>query len=89
MGPFDLLNHLLNFAAPALVVAVLLAVTVPLLWRKVSLPNSLRVQIARNFAAGILALVVGLVFFGRDGKMATYAALALACGASQWWGLRR
>jgi len=89
MGPFDLLNHLLNFAAPALVVGALLAWVAPFLWPKVPLAHSRRAQIAINFVAGMVVLVAGLVFFGRDGKMATYAALALACGCSQWWGMRR
>jgi hypothetical protein len=33
-------------------------------------------------------LLGGLWFFGHDGKMATYAALVLACASSQWWMLR-
>ena len=89
MGPFDLLNHLLNFAAPALVVGALVAWIAPILWRKVPQAHSLHAQVAMNFVAGLAVLVAGLVFFGRDGKMATYAALALACGFSQWWGMRR
>ena len=35
-----------------------------------------------------MVLVAGLVFFGRDGKMATYAALVLAIASSQWLLLR-
>lgn len=89
MGPLDLLNHLLNFAAPALVVGVLLAILAPLLYRKVSLAHSLHVQVAINFVAGLAALVGGIVFFGRDGKMLSYAAMVLACAVSQWWAMRR
>jgi len=89
MGPLDLLNHLLNFAAPALVVGLLLAILAPVLYRKVPVAHSLRAQAAINFIAGLVALLVGLVFFGRDGKMATYAAMVLACAASQWWSMRR
>ena len=43
-------------------------------------------------AAGAAALVAGLLVFGRDGKMASYAALVLASAASLWWvgfGARR
>jgi hypothetical protein len=29
-------------------------------------------------------LAGGLMFFGHDGQMATYAALVLACATSQW-----
>ena len=89
MGPFDLLNHLLNFAAPALVVGLLLALLAPVVYRKVPVAHSLRAQAAMNFVAGLAALLAGLVFFGRDGKMATYAAMVLACAASQWWSMRR
>jgi hypothetical protein len=34
-------------------------------------------------------LLAGLVFFGRDGKMATYAALVLVQGTLGWWMRRR
>ena len=89
MGPLDLLNHVLNFAAPALVVGLLLALIAPIFYRKVPLAQTLYVQVAINFVAGLAALVGGLMFFGRDGKMATYAAMVLACAASQWWVMRR
>jgi len=36
-------------------------------------------------AAGLAALVAGLVVFGRDGKMATYGAMVIACAAGLWW----
>ena len=39
---------------------------------------------AVNFAAGLAVLAAGLWFFGRDGKMATYAALVIVMGTSQW-----
>jgi hypothetical protein len=31
---------------------------------------------------------MGLVFFGRDGKMASYVAMVLLCATSQWLMLR-
>jgi hypothetical protein len=37
-----------------------------------------------NSVAGALGLLGGLVFFGHDGKMATYAALVLSCASCQW-----
>ncbi len=89
MGPLDLLNHLLNFAAPALLVAGVLAFLAPALMRNKALARTRFAQIAINFVVGLLALLVGLVFFGRDGKMLSYAALVLACATSQWWALRR
>ncbi len=89
MGLLDLLNHLLNFVAPAGVVGVLLALIAPLVYRKVALAHRLSTQIAINFIVGLAALAGGMVFFGHDGKMATYAAMVVACAASQWWGMRR
>jgi hypothetical protein len=89
MGPLDLLNHLLNFMAPAAAVAVLLALSVKVLMRKVAPASSLSAQIAINFVVGVLVLVAGLVVFGRDGKMASYAIMVLACASSQWWVVRR
>ena len=83
MGLLDLLNHLLNF------VGLLLALLAPLLYKKVPVAHGLRAQVAINFVAGLVALVGGLVFFGRDGKMLSYAAMVLACAASQWWAMRR
>jgi hypothetical protein len=40
-------------------------------------------QAAINSIAGVVALSVGLWFFGRDGKMASYAAMLLGCALSQ------
>ena len=39
----------------------------------------------RRAALGLLA---ALIVFGRDGKMATYAALVVAIASSQWLLLR-
>ncbi len=89
MGPLDLLNHLLNFAAPALLVAGLLAFLAPVFMRNKAPARTRSAQAAINFVVGLLALLVGLVFFGRDGKMASYAALVLAVASSQWWAMRR
>ncbi len=37
-----------------------------------------------NCVAGVLALGLGLWFFGNDGKMASYAAMVIAIASSQW-----
>jgi hypothetical protein len=88
MGPLDLLNHVLNFVAPAAFVALVLALG----GRLVASPSG---KLPRwwvlgllNFAVGCTALAAGLFFFGRDGKMATYAALLLACATSHWLAVR-
>lgn len=89
MGPLDLIFHLLNFAIPALVVGVLVALVPPFFYGKRAVARSWYAQAAINFVVGLLALVAALAFFGHDGKMAGYAALVLAVASSQWWALRR
>jgi hypothetical protein len=89
MGPLDTLNHLLNFVAPAAWMAVLLALLARLLLKKTTSALSLRRQMAINFAACVSVLVLGLWFFGRDGKMASYVVMAALCATSQWLLLGR
>lgn len=88
MGPLDLFNHLFGFLAPALAVGVVLALAGYFFNRKVAVARGLTAQAAINCVAGVLALLVGLWFFQRDGKVASYAAMVLACASTQWWGLR-
>lgn len=84
MGLLAALNHLLNFVAPAAAVALLLVAGARILMRKRPSALSWRAQAAIHFIVGCAVLVAGLVVFGRDGKMLTYAALVLACASSQW-----
>ncbi|NPC56148.1 hypothetical protein HNE04_10990 [Caenimonas sp. S4] len=84
MGPLDTIIHLLSFAAPALAVAVLVALAA-----RIILPHRPEglawwSHIAINFVAGVAVLVAGLWYFGVDGKMATYAALVVAIAGCQW-----
>ena len=88
MGPLDLINHLLNFVAPALVVSGLLVIFNRFFMKKVAYPGTPWRQFAINFVVGSAALAAGLVFLGRDGKMLTYLALVLAIASSQWWQAR-
>ena len=88
MGPLDAFWHLLNFFAPALGVGCITALLVRLLWRR-SLRASLPRLMLWASAAGALALVVALVLFGRDGRMAGYALMIGAIALVSWWvGLR-
>jgi L-asparagine transporter-like permease len=89
MGPLALLNHLLNFLAPALVVSLLMVLVARLSMRKRPQAHVCWAQAAINFVVCVLALLAGLMIFGRDGKMASYAALVLGCATSQWWMLRK
>ena len=88
MGPFELLNHLLNFAAPAAWLAVLVTLLARLFIKKRPVALTLHAQAAINFVVSLGVLGVGLVFFGRDGKMLTYTGMALVCATSQWVMLR-
>lgn len=88
MAPLDPLYHLLNFIAPALAVGVLLALVGPYFGIKSPQAPGFTAQAAINFIVGAVALVIGLWFFGRDGKMASYAFMLLATATSQWAGGR-
>jgi hypothetical protein len=81
----DILTHLLNFLAPALAVAGLVAIVTRILMPNRAAAQSLWTQVAINFIVGAVALAVGLWSFGRDGKMASYAALVVCCASCQWF----
>jgi uncharacterized membrane protein len=84
MGPLDAIWHALNFFAPALGMAVLAASAAKLLWRR-DLAAVPWLRLAMSAAsAGVVVLIGGLVVFGRDGKMATYAALVVAAALALW-----
>ena len=89
MGPINLLNHLFNFLAPALAVAVVLALVGPWFMKKSPSAPGLLAQAAINSIAGVLALGLGLWFFGNDGKMVSYAAMLVVMATSQVLVLRR
>lgn len=85
MGPLDALWHVLNLLLPGLVLGALAAALAKLLWR-----GALRQVAWRHLAlwasgAATLAMLGGLVLLGRDGRMATYGAMVLACSLALWW----
>ena len=84
MGPWDAFNHLLNFVAPAAALALLLALSGRFLGSKTPVALAWWVRSAIVFAVGVAVLLAGLLAWGRDGKMLTYAALVLACATCQW-----
>ena len=88
MGPLDLINHLLNFAAPAVFVGFFLALVAPRALGKGTRRGSLAACGLVNSICGACALVGGLWVFGNDGKMASYLALTMASAASQFWLMR-
>ena len=84
MGSSDLFFHLIGFAAPAVAVAVLVALAARVVMPALSAVRPWWVQSAINSIVGVLVLAAGLWHFGVDGKMATYAALVLAVASCQW-----
>ena len=89
MGLYNAVLHLANFVAPALAVAALLALmswaTRPgVRWSALAWRHARRL-FAWAALGGVLALALGLVYFGRDGKMATYGLLVLVTGTLAFW----
>ncbi|VTU14665.1 MULTISPECIES: hypothetical protein [unclassified Variovorax] len=84
MALLDLIDHLLNFIAPAFAVGFLCALLGRLAMRKAAGTPAWWTQGAINFIVGIVVLAAGLIVFGHDGRMLTYGALVAACGTSQW-----
>jgi hypothetical protein len=84
----NLFWHVMGFVAPALFVSTGLTFAARLIYRKAACARSLRGQFAINFVVGCAVLVAGLALTGHDGRIGTYAALALACAASQAWQMR-
>ncbi len=84
MGLIDITNHLLNFLAPGLAVAVFTAFLADrLLLAKAVIPR-FRVLALAGWVACTVVLVAGSWIFGRDGKMATYVGMVVVCATTQW-----
>lgn len=81
---FQLLRHFAGFLAPAVLVAVLVAGAARIVLPPAARPRSWWMAVALNTLAGALVLAAGLWFFGRDGKIATYAALVVVVASVQW-----
>ena len=88
MTAYLLTDHILNLIAPAAVVALLLVLLSRIFSRflasKKPVSQSIWAQVAIIFIVNVVVLAAGLVFFGDDGKMATYAAMVLASSVCQW-----
>ena len=88
MDFYLLANHLLNFAAPAAAVALLLVLLtrlgLGLFKTNRPLVQSGWAQAAIVFLASMAILLAGLVVSGHDGKMLTYLALVAGAASCQW-----
>jgi hypothetical protein len=83
--PTDAFWHFADFFAPAIVVGGLSALVSRWVWRRDLGDRSLWRLWAAASGAGAVALLAGLIVFQRDGKMATYAGMVLACALALWW----
>ena len=85
MSPIDAFWHLLGLFLPALATGALAAAMAKLLWRT-DLRGCRWLRLAGwSAVAGSLALLSGLVLFGRDGRMLSYGAMAFASALALWW----
>ena len=85
MGPLDAFWHLLNLFGPAIGLALITPSLAKLLWRREL--KSARWWRLSGFvlAACALVTIAGLVAFGHDGKMMTYAAMVAVSALALWW----
>ena len=84
MNAVDQTFHMLNFVAPALTMALLLPLAARFLIKRSGYTLSFWVQVLIHCLVGVGVLFAGLWFGGRDGKMASYAALVLVSASVQW-----
>jgi hypothetical protein len=84
MTPLAFLGHIAGFIAPAVFMALILW-AVPRLRRRGRASPGAGLEAFMLVVAGIVVLLAGLVVLGRDGKMATYAALVVVQGTLAWW----
>ena len=88
MTAYLLINHLINFIAPAAFVALVLLFGTRLLGRifksKKAVAQTMWAQFAIIFVVNIAILILGLLLSGHDARMLTYAALVLASALCFW-----
>ncbi|HMO48307.1 MAG TPA: hypothetical protein PKB14_20065 [Rubrivivax sp.] len=85
MSPFDALWHLLGLFLPALLTGALAAGAAKLLWRTELRGVRWTLLTLCSGTAGSLVLLGGLVAFGRDGRMLSYALMLPAVSLALWW----
>ena len=90
MNPVDAFWHFVNFFAPAVGVGFIAAGATKLLWGRELAGVAWWRLGGWASAATAAVLLLGLVIFESDGKMATYAAMVVACALALWWvGFRK
>ncbi len=90
MTAVDFLWLLANFFAPALGVGVIAPLLTKLLWWRQLAAVRLVPLMGLAIGTSALVLIVGLVVFNHDGKMATYFAMTAATAVVMaWFGFGR
>ena len=88
MHPITALWHFVNFLAPAIGIGCIAAGLAKLIWRR-DFKGVAWLRLSAGTGAAMAAVsAAGLVLLGHDGKMATYAAMVLACAFVLWWAGR-
>jgi hypothetical protein len=85
LQPIEAFWHVTNFFAPALVLGAFAAAATKLIWRRELVRGGALRLWAWASSAAALASLAGLIVFERDGRMATYGAMVLACAVALWW----
>jgi hypothetical protein len=85
LGPVAALWHLLNFFGPAIALGLITPALAKLVWRRDLNGVSWSGLALRIVVVCAAVAIAGLVTFGHDGKMATYAAMLAACALTLWW----
>jgi hypothetical protein len=88
MTAYLLLNHLVNFLAPAAVLALFMVLLTRIFYgsagQKKFAKTTLRRQFGVAFALNLTLSTAGLLLFGNDAKMLSYFAMALGSAVCQW-----
>ncbi len=76
--------HIVNFLAPAITLGGIAAAATGWIWRRELVAGSVwRFWLVASLAVAS-AEVAGLLVFGHDGKMLTYALMVVASAAALW-----
>ena len=84
MDVLGLINHLFNFALPALALAMVMPLSTR--WTRMGRAAAARLttQMLLHAALNLLVLAAGLWIFGRDGKMLAYLGMVIVCATTHW-----
>lgn len=85
MGPLDAFWHLCNLFVPALGLGLVATTLAKGLWRRELAAMPWRRTVCWVSGGAAVVTLAGLVGFGRDGRMATYAGMVVVAAAMLWW----